>query len=466
MAELPVAVRSIAVLLVAVLVLAGCADGGGDPAGAPDPTRVADPDRAGGTATTAPPGPAAAPGPGELVDATAEFGLDDALVGIRGHAAAVADVNGDGRDDLFVGTFADRDPADYRERGAAGPAPDRLLLGSADGFVVDRGFEGRLGRTAGATFADLDNDGDPDLVVSRNVRDGDRQDAPSEIYRNDDGRLTPVTVLDARRGGRDVAAADLDRDGRLDLVLVEDRWSGGSTALFRNVGELRFEEMALDGWPGDVAGLGVGVTDLDLDGRPDLVIGGDNRWFLGGDGGFVEGGPPLAWPRRGDEDDPALVTVADLDGDAATPAAVIVGQHFNSVIDTGNGEPFRIYQPVVGTDGAVGLPEVTDAAGIPALTTKSPRVIAIDLTGDGRPELVTTASTGDVGERRPVVLTAGEPVNGVPRYTAPDGGPGGDHYWIEAVVVDANGDGRPDVFFVEWEPSEPSRLFLNLPTGP
>ncbi|MFV0526928.1 MAG: FG-GAP repeat domain-containing protein [Acidimicrobiales bacterium] len=433
------------------------------PAGATDQAPL-------GTTTAGDPPTTTTDGPGRLVDATAGSGLDDALLGIRGHAAAVADINGDGWDDLFVGTFADRDREDYRARGADGPAPDRLLLGSADGFVVDPDFPGRLGRTAGAAFADLDGDGDPDLVVSRNVRDGDRQDAPSEVYRNDGGHLVPATVLDTVRGGRDVAILDVDRDGRPDLVVVEDRWSGGETAVLRNLGGLRFAGPGDGfGWPGEVTGLGVAVTDLDLDGRPDLVVGGDNRWFLGTGDGFVEGAPALAWPRRGDEDDPALVTPADLDGDPATPDAVIVGQHFNSVVDTGVGEPFRIYQPMVtGADGDVTMVEVTAAAGIPALTTKSPRVVALDLTGDGRPELVTTASVGGVDDRRPIVLTAGDPTDGpggVPHYSPADG-IGGDHYWVEAVVLDANGDHRPDVFFVEWEPSEPSRLFLNLPADP
>ncbi|MEL7207413.1 MAG: hypothetical protein AAGK32_04135, partial [Actinomycetota bacterium] len=197
-------------------------------------------------------------GPGVLVDATAALGIDEALVGVRGHAVAAADVNGDGWVDLFVGTFADRPPESYRVRGADGPAPDRLLLGSPDGFAVDERFQPPQGRTAGATFADLDGDGDPDLVVSRNVRNGDRQDAPSEVYRNDGGALVPATVLDADRGGRAVGAVDFDADGRTDLVLVEDRWSGGSTALFRNEGDLRFRDVTAEvGFPPDVWGLGL-----------------------------------------------------------------------------------------------------------------------------------------------------------------------------------------------------------------
>jgi len=406
-----------------------------------------------------------APGAGRLVDATGDLGVDVALAGIRGHAVAAADVNGDGWTDLFVGTFADRPVDDYRVGGADGPAPDRLLLGSPSGFTVDETFEGRLGRTAGALFDDLDGDGDPDLVASRNVRSGERQSAPSEIYRNDGGRLEPATVLDADRGGRAVRAVDFDRDGRRDLVLVEDRWSGGSTGLFRNEGELRFSEVTGEvGFPDDVAGLGAAVGDLDGDGVDDLVIGGSNRWFLGDGIGFREGeGSPLPWELAGEEDDPANVVLLDADADGRLD--ILIGQHFNSTIDDGRPEPVRLFRNTGGTDGGPVFADVTESAGLPGLDTKSPQLALIDLDGDGADDIVTTAShdAGD-GRLEPVVLFRRPRASAGPAFDAPELATG-PHYWIDAAVLDANGDGRRDVFFVEWEPALGSRLYLNLPAG-
>ncbi len=408
--------------------------------------------------------PAASSGPGRLVDASAELGIDQALIGIRGHAVAVADVDADGWDDVFVGTFADRPIESYRHRGAEGPAPDQLLYGSADGFRPAPDFEGRLGRTAGAIFADLDGDGDDDLVVSRNVRDGDRSSAPSEIYRNDDGVLVPASVLDDRRGGRAIGVIDLDGDDQRDLVLVEDRWSGASTGIFRNEGDLRFREVNDEvGFPTDVWGLGVDVGDLDGDGDADLVVGGSNRWFLWDDGRFTEGtSSPLPWALAGDEDDPAHVDLTDLDGDGDLD--VLIGQHFNSTIDADRPEPVRVYlNDGPGGDGHPRFRDATEEAEVAALATKSPRVLTLDLDADGRTDLITTSSSADEPDL-PVVLYQAEAEGGRDlRFVTADEGTDR-HYWIDAALLDANGDGRTDVFLVEWEPELGARLLLNVPS--
>ncbi len=406
---------------------------------------------------------AAAAGRGTLVDVSTEYGIDEALLGIRGHAVATADVNDDGWADLFVGTFADRPPETYQERGASGPAPDRLLLGGPDGFLVDESFDPPFGRAAGARFADLDNDGDPDLIVSRNPRESERAAAPSEVYRNDDGVLSPVTVLDEFLGGRAVDTLDYDGDGLLDIVLVEDRWSSASTQVFHNEGDFEFRAVGNDvGIPDGVFGLGLGIGDLDGDGALDLVIGGSNRIFLGDGAGFREAAAsPLPWELKGDEDDPAHVALADVDGDGDLD--ILIGQHFNSTIDFGEPEPIRLFaNQGVGADGEPRFEDVTDAAGLPLLDTKSPQILVVDLDGDGMDEIVTTATYEDAatGIRTPLVLSPSS--SGTATFDAP-AVKVGPHYWIDAVTLDANQDGRPDLFFVEWEPSLGSRLFLNLP---
>ncbi|MFP5416933.1 MAG: FG-GAP-like repeat-containing protein [Actinomycetes bacterium] len=400
---------------------------------------------------------AASGGEGSLAwsDATERLGVGPALLGMMAHAVAAGDINGDGWTDLFVGTFADRPASDYAVRGSGGPAPDQLLLGSADGFTVDRTFPENRGRTSGAAFADLDADGDLDLVVARNPRRGERQTEPSVVLRNDVGRFTKAAVLDPERGFRSVGVLDADGDGRLDLFVVEDRWTGGSSVLYRNEGNFSFTDAtAALGLPTDVHGLGVSTADLDGDRRPDLFVSGSNRLFLGDRGRFVEDTTnDFGWATYGDEDDPAGVAAADLDGDGQPE--LIVGQHFNSTLDSGRLVPVRVYANR-GPAGAsrVRFEDVTEASGLVGLPTKSPHVEVADVDADGRPDLVTTAATAS-GEGPVVFRNVG--AKGSLRFEAV-APPGGRRYWVTAATLDADRDGGLEVLLAEWEPAEPSRL--------
>ncbi len=125
---------------------------------------------------------------------------------------AMADVNGDGMLDLFVGA---------RVIPGAWPLParSRLLLGSASGaFVEDvanRGAMSSLGLVSGATFADLDGDGRPELIVATEF-------GPVRVLHNDRGTLRDQTKSlgfgDRSSRWNGVTTGDFDGDGRLDIV--------------------------------------------------------------------------------------------------------------------------------------------------------------------------------------------------------------------------------------------------------
>lgn len=401
------------------------------------------------------------PGAVDLVDVTEELGLIQPLAGMHGHAAAVGDADVDGDPDLVVGTFADRPTDTYRHRGASGPAPDRLLLQRSGGFETSRGFPEARGRTSGAVMADLDLDGDLDLVLSRNPREGTRRELPSMIYRNDNGRFVPVPEagIPSDLGGRSIGVLRIDGDELPDLFIAEDRWQGGSSVALRNLGGLRFEQATGSlGLPDDVHGLGVATGDLDRDGITDLVVGGSNRVFLGTGTGLSEVSvPELAWEVYGEEDDVAGVAMADLNRDGWLD--LVIGHHYNSTLEFDRRVPVRVYLNRTSTRGGeLRFQDITADAGMTPLPTKAPHVQVADLDNDGWPDIVTSASVGDGST--PLIFRHRGLENGIPVFEAV-GEPGPAQYWVSAPVADFDRDGRLDIFLLEWEPSLPSRLLAN-----
>ena len=133
-----------------------------------------------------------------------------------GPALATADVNGDGRTDVFVG-------------GGNGQA-SRLYLRRPDGtwarrpqpaFAADRAHN-----DVDATFLDADGDGDPDLYVASGGYGNFSEDDPAlqdRLYLNDgSGTFTaaaPEALPRMRTSTGTVAATDVNGDGRPDLFV-------------------------------------------------------------------------------------------------------------------------------------------------------------------------------------------------------------------------------------------------------
>lgn len=407
-----------------------------------------------------PPAAGAGTDPIRLVDATAASGLEKPLLGMFGHAAGLADVNGDGWLDLLAGTFADKADDRYRLRGAPGPAPDRLLLGGPGGFTTDTRFPEQYGRTSGAALADLDGDGDADLVLVRNGRSARRASrslAGTTVFRNDGrGSFAVAATLAQDLTARAVSVLDYDGDGRLDLYVTKDPRATGRSTLLQNRGDFRFQDVTeVAGLPADAGSLAAVAADLNDDGRPDLFTG--ERLFVNLDGRFREAdGQLFRWERYGDEDDVAGVAVGDLDGDGRPD--LVVGQHFNSTLSQCNRVPVRVFLNRSDRGEDPTFTEVTEEAGIPSFPTKAPHVEIEDFDNDGLPDILATASAG--AGARPAVLRQRPRAGAVPRFEGVDG-LGDAQYWVTGMTGDVDRDGRLDVFVAEFDPAIPSRLFRN-----
>ncbi len=406
--------------------------------------------------------PAADGDPGlAFAEATEDWGLVEPLTGMYGHAAAWGDVDGDLLPDLLVGTFANRRPETYQVRGADGPSPDTLLMATGDAYDVSARFPQQRGRTSGAVFADLDGDGALDLVLSRNASARDADAVSTAVLRNTGAgfELIADAGIDASLGGRSVGVLDVDQDGLLDLLIVEDRYAGGSSRLYRNRGDLRFEDATTAwGFPDDVHGLGIATGDLDGDRVTDVFVAGSNRLFVGtGDGLAEVDAPELAWEPAGPEDDVAGAAIADVDRDGLLD--LVVGHHYNSTLSAQRPVPVRLYLNRTPQAGAAPVfADVTDAAGLVPLPTKAPHVELVDLDNDGWPDILTTASAGD-GTVMAVFRNTGR-ADGIPRFEPPTG-LGSAQYWVTGPTADVDRDGRRDVMLVEWEPALPSLLMVN-----
>jgi hypothetical protein len=141
--------------------------------------------------------PPAASGTQEITfsDLTDQEGITDQVTQDRfGHGVAWGDVNGDGNLDLLLGTFADYDPLVKQGYTSGTFKPDQLAIGSPNGFTIDQTFPKTYGWTSGLAFADLDNDGDKDLVLSRNQEEAYDQTKPGETIalRNNAGSFEIV----------------------------------------------------------------------------------------------------------------------------------------------------------------------------------------------------------------------------------------------------------------------------------
>jgi Flp pilus assembly protein TadD/peroxiredoxin len=200
------------------------------------------------------------------------------------HGVSVGDADGDGLDDLYVAQPAGLPNRLYRNRGD-----------STFEDITDKAGLGVLDDTAASLFADVDNDGDEDLVLATSTK-------PILFLNDGTGHFTPAD--DGFRFAKplegvltSISMADYDRDGFVDLYLCVysyffgagedkagtpapyyDARNGPPGVLLRNDGHGRFVDATAD------AGLDAGNdryhfaaawADYDGDGWPDLLVAND-----------------------------------------------------------------------------------------------------------------------------------------------------------------------------------------------
>jgi hypothetical protein len=194
---------------------------------------------------------------------------------------AMADVNGDGRLDIYVSTVT------YLSLSGR----NALYVNNGDGTFTDRAHAygvDRQGYSTQAAFLDYDGDGDLDLFLlgysshterrdrSAALRDVRSTVGGARLYRNDGARFVDVSAHAGIYGGIEgfglgVVVSDLNMDGCPDIYVANDFQE--NDFLYVNGCDGTFTESIASATAHTSRfSMGVDAADVNDDGRPDLFV--------------------------------------------------------------------------------------------------------------------------------------------------------------------------------------------------
>ena len=337
--------------------------------------------------------------------------VDDVIVtdhtgGYLGHGVSFADFNGDGNDDLTFTQWT---------------GGIRLFAGDGSGGfeLTDEGLGNTGGEPKCALWVDLDNDGDQDLFVTQRLApnilyarmpDGSLQAVP-------DAAGMAGSELERAYGA---SVADYDKDGRLDVYISHfhhPQSNSEPNRLFRSVGgsdlDMMFEDVT------EFAGVGNGVqqsfqatwVDLDRDGWLDLHVINDRlQWKDAlyrnlGDGTFEDVAPDLGVDIA---EYSMSSTVADYDKDGDWDFVISNGATRGNRFLRCEGQPFLVGNAEL---EALNYQEVGEDAGI-ILNNLAWGALWFDANNDGWQDLYIGTGTSNYSDYPGIFEVFGETENG------------------------------------------------------
>ena len=203
---------------------------------------------------------------------------------ISGGGVAVGDINNDGLQDIFF---------------TANQGNDRLFINNGDLNFDDISEKAGISQdsnwSTGATFADIDNDGDLDLYVCRFTYLENDKSANQLYINNGDGTFSEKAAsygLNDKGFAIQATFLDFDKDGLLDVYIVNqppsipnignklsvERFSDilFSDRLYKNMGNGKFEDYTLKSKVRNFGfGLSAATGDFNNDGWQDIYVAND-----------------------------------------------------------------------------------------------------------------------------------------------------------------------------------------------